>query len=257
MIKSIKLKEDYVCFFKNESFDFKPITLLVGDQGCGKSTMLGLIKEVIQSEECPSYAERETEDVGIEDFMMFDFEKNNPRVNPSNPNSSEDMLYGMGVRFSSHGEALLPIAKEIENFENTLILLDEPESSLSLRSQYTMIEIFKKCVERNNQLIIATHNLEFIKAFPDSILNLEKKKYVTPDQFVKSQKESSNFKTNREDKIIKKNNCRMGVDCECTKDSPWYDKTCVHYVDRMGKSGYNRRGEGPNSKMKKGDFKNG
>ena len=104
---------------------------------------------------------------------------------------------------------------------------------------------------------MATHNLEFIKSFPDSVLDLEKRKYVTPDKFIKSQKSPSDFKIKREDKIIKKTKCKMGVDCECTKDSSWYDRNCIHYVDRQGKSGYQRRGGGSNLKMKKGDFKNG
>ena len=50
MIKSLKFKDDYICFFKNQSFEFKGVTLLVGDQGCGKSTMLSLLFNLISKE---------------------------------------------------------------------------------------------------------------------------------------------------------------------------------------------------------------
>jgi predicted ATPase len=60
------------------------------------------------------------------------------------------------------------------------ILLDEPETSLSLRSQYLVIDLFKDTLMRNNQIIVATHNLIFMEAFPDSILSLEHGRYVTP-----------------------------------------------------------------------------
>lgn len=258
MIKKIKLKDDYVCFFKNQTFEFKPITLLVGDQGCGKSTMLdiikGLAKEGFQNKK---WIDVEAEDSNKVGFLHFDLEMHNPRVTQANPDSSESMLYHLTSNFKSHGETLLPIMKELNSIDNKIILLDEPETSLSLRSQYLMIEIFKKCIERNNQLILATHNMVFIEAFPESILNLEQGKYVSPRQFVNAQKKPSDFKDKRNDKIIKKMNCRMGINCTCPAENRgFYDKNCLHYVDRQGKSGYQREGS-MGSKMKKGDFKNG
>jgi len=252
MISKLTCIEDYICFFKGEYFDLKPITLLVGDQGCGKSTLLSALHGLAQNKNENCF---KLEKSGkIKDCVYLDLESGNPAIQQGNPNDSNDMISKMLSRLESHGETLLPILQYLENFSDKIILIDEPETALSLRSQYKMIEIFKECLERNCQVIIATHNLEFIKEFPDNILSLEHMRYVTPDEFIKLEKEPNDFKKIRKDKWIKKYNCRKGLDCECERV---YDNKCIHYVDREGKSGYDRRGSGIDSKMKKGDFKNG
>lgn len=258
MIKSIEIKEDYICFFAKEKYEFKPVTLLVGDQGCGKSTMLEILRRLADGKDKDCFKLDFTEGHPEMNCMYFDTEKGNPAIQDANPNDGNDMLYKMQARMmSSHGETLLPILEYIQNFEDTIILLDEPETALSLRSQYKMIEIFKECVNRGCQVIVATHNLEFMRAFPDGVLSLEHKKYVTPEQFVKLEQKENDFKEKRQDKWTKKYNCRLGNACECTKESSFYDQKCLHYVDREGKSGYKRRGRYPNKTMQPGDFKNG
>lgn len=254
MIKKITNLHDYICFFEKESFDFKPITLLVGDQGCGKSTMLNILRNCISQEGDYNLFKREVDNTVQKGFLMLDLEKDNPAIQQGNPNDSEDLFYKLTSRFNSHGETLLPILEHLATVEDSVILLDEPETALSLRSQYKMIEIFKGCLERNCQVIIATHNLIFMEAFPDNVLSLEHMKYVTPEEFIKLEKEPNTIKEERQDKKIKKESCRLGIKCECTR---FYDKNCVNYVDREGKSGYDRGGSRPNSKMKEGDFKNG
>jgi len=257
MINRIEIKEGiYICFFEGDAFEFKDITLLVGDQGCGKSTLLGLIKEVFNDPD-KDWISVDKKDSGIDKLILFNSENDGPRSGPANPNDGQDMLFRLQSHFSSHGETLLPIIKEVENLENTIILLDEPETALSLRSQFAIIEVFKTALKNNNQIIIATHNLEFMKAFPDNILSLEHMKYVTPEEFVELEKKPNDFKDKVDDKKIKLQNCRMGIECECTKESLFYDKNCIHYVDREGKSGYDRRGMGMSLKMQPGDFKNG
>lgn len=259
MLKKIKVKEDYICFFKGEKFQLKPITLLVGDQGCGKSTLLRIIKNCAEKTgDYSNFEIEKQEDSAIEKVMYLDLETGNPAIQQPNPNDAQDMLYKLTSRFNSHGETLFPILKHLNTVSNALILLDEPETALSLRSQFKMIEIFKACLERGCQVVLATHNLVFMEAFPDSVLSLEHMKYLTPKKFVKLEKEPNTIKETREDKRIKKVNCRMGISCTCTKETGgWYDRNCIHYVDRSGKSGYAREGRGANAKMKKGDFKNG
>ena len=257
MITKITCLHDFICFFEKESFDFKPITLLVGDQGCGKSTLLHIAKDCISQEGNASLFKREIDETVQQGFLMLDFEKDNPGMLSANPNDGDDMLYKMLSKFNSHGETLLPILEHLSTVEDTVIILDEPETALSLRSQFKMIEIFKGCLERNCQIIIATHNLIFMEAFPDSIFSLEHMKYVTPEEFVELEKEENNIKEEREDKKIKKEKCTQGTSCECANEIGRYDDKCVHYIDREGKSGYDRIGSGIQQKMKKGDFKNG
>jgi len=252
MIKKITCLNDYICFFEKESFDLKPITLLVGDQGCGKSTLLRIARYCITQEGDSNLFENKFDNTIQKGFLMLDLEKDNPAIQQGDPNDSEDMLYKMTSRFNSHGETLLPILEHLDTVEDTVILLDEPETALSLRSQYKMIEIFKGCLKRNCQIIIATHNLIFMEAFPDNVLSLEHMKYVSPEEFIKLEKEPNTIKEERKNKRIKKENCRMGLECECTKERLFYDNKCFHYVDREGNSGYDRI----NRRMKKEYFKN-
>jgi predicted ATP-dependent endonuclease of OLD family len=43
MLKSITFKQNFRCFKKGQSFQFEALTLLVGDQGSGKSSILQLL----------------------------------------------------------------------------------------------------------------------------------------------------------------------------------------------------------------------
>lgn len=230
MIKSIKFKEDYICFFKKQSFEFKDITLLVGDQGCGKSTMLSLIHSI-----CGKNEETETVDFILdkshEAIYLLNMEKDNPATSQGNPyGPSREFLSSLMSRFKSHGENLVPMLNSLEELKKSIILIDEPETALSLRSQYNFIETMKKLAKQGNQIIIATHCLTFMEAFSDNILSLEHLKYVKLKSFIKSQKNASDFKDKREDKIIKKTKCKMGINCKCANETGWYNNQCEHYV---------------------------
>lgn len=231
MIASVKFKDDYACFAKGHKFEIKPITLLVGDQGCGKSTMLDILKSIARGSKqftVKHAGKKQTKVMGL------DLEKDNPRTSSADPNNSKSMLYGMSVRYQSHGEVLLPILKLIESQSDALILLDEPETSLSLRSQYMMIEVFRKAMERNNQLVLATHNTVFMQAFDGNLLSLEHGRYVTLGEFAVLESEPSDFKYKRDDAIIKKTKCRMGHECKCAGETGWYNNRCEHYVNTRG-----------------------
>lgn len=240
MIKKITFNEDYICFLKKQNFTFNPITLLVGDQGCGKSTLLRILKDVAERGGDYKSFTSEFDDSIQEKTFLFDCEKDNPRTSRPNPDSSNSMLFAATSQFRSHGEVLLPLMKTLSDCENTIIMLDEPETSLSIRSLYLMVEIFKGCLSRNNQIFLATHNPVFMEAFSDSILSLEHNKYLTYRKFLNSQKSSSNFKDKRDDRIIKKEKCKLGIKCVCASDIGRYDNKCFHYIDRDGKSGNQR-----------------
>lgn len=231
MITQLKFKEDYFCFFKNQKFILKPITLLTGDQGCGKSTLLTAISQAVKKEET-NCIEIVTEEPLQENILKLDLEVDNPRIGYANPNDSQGMFYALTSKFRSHGEVLLPILKHIQNVSNSIILIDEPETSLSLRSQFEMIEILKTVQTRENQIIIATHNFIFMEAFPDSILSLEQNKYVKPKKFKKLQMLPSDFKEKRDDKIIKKTKCKKGNNCTCANETGWYNNKCESYIKR-------------------------
>ena len=50
MLNTLKFKENWRCFKAGDTFDFRPgVNLLVGDQGCGKSSLLQAIAASVKS----------------------------------------------------------------------------------------------------------------------------------------------------------------------------------------------------------------
>jgi predicted ATPase len=229
MIDEIKYTGYNGVFFKNEKFTFKDITLLVGDQGAGKSTILKDLKKL--NDLPPSYMDISHRDGVLNGILYFDAEKDNPRFQQANPFSGDEVLSSALSQFRSHGELMIPIWQQIQNLTNSLILLDEPETALSLRNQYKLIDIFNTMLENGNQIIAATHNLLLMQSFPDNILSVEDKRYMKPENFIKAQKKPETKITKREDKRIKFEHCKMGLDCKCAEESGRYKRSCENSVN--------------------------
>jgi predicted ATPase len=81
-------------------------------------------------------------------------------------------LYGEGLEFRSHGESFLDLFQA--RFQpNGLYILDEPEAPLSPLNQLALIALIKDMLEEEAQFIIATHS-PILMAFPGAeILSIE------------------------------------------------------------------------------------
>tara|TARA_R110000737_G_scaffold213289_3_gene230424 strand:- start:1069 stop:1776 length:708 start_codon:yes stop_codon:yes gene_type:complete len=227
MITKLTMTTDTECFFDKQSWKLKPITLLVGDQGCGKSTLIDYIRKV--SQEGSSSVIKEDDDNVLTGIRLFDLEHDNPRTKDSRGLTNDNFLSTTLTKFGSHGEALQPILSDVMDCKNTLILLDEPETSLSLRSQLKFIQEVKVAAFNGCQIIMATHCMEIINEFPDNILNLETGEYMNPRSFKKLQSKPSDFKDIRDDIIIKRDKCSMGIACKCANATGWYDRQCENH----------------------------
>lgn len=193
-LKSVKFLSDHRCFKEGDCFDMAPVTLLVGDQGCGKSTLLELLgrNDPILDIELTKRGQQ-----GVDTFY-FDSEKMNPRINDPNlyaraDGTNKGIGFGaaLGSRFTSHGETLKAFTVDALNkAENCVAFLDEPESGLSLRSQYGFLREVKDVTDRDVQLIIATHSLLLIQCFY-SVLSLEHRRWMPVSEFIDSQKQTS------------------------------------------------------------------
>lgn len=164
------------------------VNLFVGNQGCGKSTLLKLLQQNHKDIEL-----KLSDNVlknGVSSFY-FDSEKDNPRVKDpqlfTKPNG-EDI--GIGYRgallslFRSHGEVLQElIINPILKAKDCVILLDEPESGLSITNQFKLISAINKAVEMNCQFFIATHCYPLIEQF--EVVSLEHRKQMTGIDFIK------------------------------------------------------------------------
>lgn len=184
-LKRIKLGSKFRCFKRGTTFEFvNDVTLLVGDQGCGKSTILSLIQD--GKKLCKDIA---AEIVKPCKFSSFDCEKDNPRIrNYISDNSSA--MFEVLSRFSSHGETLLPILEHLKDVENTLILIDEPETALSITSQYKIVKILRESVSRNCQVIVSTHSPILMEEF-GTVFNVEKLKSENYKSYIKKAKQKA------------------------------------------------------------------
>lgn len=69
----------------------------------------------------------------------------------------KDVLMLFYMSDSSNGENTLDFLRSIEKLENSLIMLDEPETSLSVKSQKMVGGMLRKMSEKN-QVIVVTHS---------------------------------------------------------------------------------------------------
>lgn len=191
-VEKITIKETY----RNLETGFelipkKDVTLLVGDQGCGKSSLLTLLKNN-SKEHLKLKLHPDTVAKGTKTFY-FDTESMNPRVQDlyafTNPNGTSKGLglgAGLASRFQSHGEVLQILTIDIlEKASDCVLFLDEPESGLSLRNQYRFVRTIKRAVQKGCQFFIATHCVPIIEAF-EEVYDLENKKWVNSIEYVNS-----------------------------------------------------------------------
>lgn len=163
------------------------VNLFVGNQGVGKSTILTLLQQ--NHKDLEITLSEITKSKGVESYY-FDSEKNNPRLNDltsySKPNGEST---GIGVgnaiasRFMSHGECLKKFTVDgLKIAKDSVIILDEPESGLSLTNQYLLIKAIKKAIKNNCQIFISTHCYPLIEAF--DVISLEHHETMTGVDFI-------------------------------------------------------------------------
>lgn len=176
MLKRVTFKRDYRCFKQGETISFEPLTLLVGDQGCGKSTVLQLLtnagrkdaSEIISIEATPIAT------------RAFDYEKDSPRKG--------DVFTRTDVfsRMVSHGEFVRKLNESICEQKGVCWLQDEPDASLSIRSCLKLAEDIKTALANGCQVIAAVHAVTLIQQFK-RVFSLEDRSWMTPDEFIQRQ----------------------------------------------------------------------
>ena len=178
---------------KDFNVECSDVNLFVGDQGCGKSTLLKLL-QTNHSDVKLTFSDYVKKN-GVDTFY-FNSEIDNPRIKDpelfTKPNG-EDVGIGYGgaliSRFKSHGEVLEKfIINPLLNAKNCVILLDEPESGLSITNQFKLIDAIKTAVNNNCQLFIATHCYPIIEQF--NVISLEHNQQMIGVDFITKIKNS-------------------------------------------------------------------
>lgn len=180
-------------FLPGQIFRFtEPITVLVGDIGIGKSTMLKLI-----GTEDPAVSISKT----CKNVVWWDSEFGNPRTrnfeildfflqyvsNIEIPEEEKLKINRIVKDFlvlnseestvtCSHGEKLFPILESVKNHTGSLILLDEPDSGLSIGKIEEFVRVIKGTIEHGSEYIIATHS-PVLMSKVSKVFNMESGEY--------------------------------------------------------------------------------
>jgi predicted ATPase len=193
-LKAIQFSKEFRKIFKvGDEVNFFPgITLLVGDQGSGKSSVLSCILGKNREKAIkPIWGEDGGNSKGL-GVASFDFEHDNPRIKghfPLNATGNQ-MAFQIGVKWQSHGETNLMLSRGMLGKDlpkdSSIICLDEPESGLSVRSQYKVWDFLSKAAESGKQLIIATHSTILIEQ-ASKVFSMEHRQEMTAAEFLKTQ----------------------------------------------------------------------
>ncbi len=198
MLTTVTFKESYRCFAAGEVVEFRPgLNLIVGDQGCGKSTVLSLLRSGSGGDRYDREEAARRISVGFDgltNVYSFDFEKDSPR-SKSYFEEGQSMAFQVKARFVSHGELNLAIAKMISDAEkkNLTFLLDEPDSNLSPRSVFSLLGMFKKVAARGDQILASVHNPILIEGVPE-VLSLEHRRWMKSSEFMEAMRNPEPYK---------------------------------------------------------------
>ena len=178
MLQQIKFLKDYRCFKKGRVIDFKPLTLLVGDQGVGKSTLLHLLGDFKPKDKEPVIAVICSDRI---ETRSFDYEKDSPRMS-----SYVSTILDVATRFNSHGEFVRLMNETLRDQKGILWMMDEPDGALSIRSCLKLAESIKVALNNKCQIIAAVHSPILISQFPE-VYSLEHSKWLKPEEFIATQ----------------------------------------------------------------------
>ncbi len=202
LLDKIRFKEAIITIPKDFELEFKSkITLLVGDNGCGKSTILDAIRSHFEIAD-PSYMKRDyrslevSPEIAKESVMYFDSHAMDKKFSGT---FGDDMNLQLKTMRLSSGQGLLTqmIERGFFKAKKKVIILDEPCRGLSLKKQYLLFEGFmQSCMINDNQLILSTHSEVFMRLakldpcihYSCSLFSVEAMRYMTYEEFIESQK---------------------------------------------------------------------
>lgn len=192
MITTITFKQKHRGLFKvGDVIDLRPLTFLVGDNGSGKTTLLNLIASRAKNNSSAVISINDDAFTGIDGYVRMDMEKDNPRKQSENAFT----LFGAMSTFRSHGETNMDIfVHDMSKFRNMLVILDEPDQALSIRSIYRLFSILQSIIENGCQVIAAIHSQTMMELV-DEVYSVEHKQWMIPDKFLQTQKRSKKLKT--------------------------------------------------------------
>jgi energy-coupling factor transporter ATP-binding protein EcfA2 len=162
-------------FSKGQNISIKKgINILVGDNGCGKSQLIHILKKT---------------GLFSDKTIHVDMEKANPTI--SRPDPENGPLHGytideINTQFmwaaESHGETREGVLLSVISLDFDMLILDEPEQGLSLKNQKKYINALKAL---GKDVIIITHSKVFIEEV-EEVFDVEKMEWINSKEYLKN-----------------------------------------------------------------------
>lgn len=205
ILKNVKYKD--ILDIENLDIPKNKVTSIVGESGCGKTTLLRLLNKLIS----PNQGEMLYDGRTIDDIDSIELRRSVvmlPQTPVIFPGSVRDNLL-IGLKFSEKPDApdeeltktlsMVHLSKSLDEnaeklsggekqrlalgrvvlMEPEVFLLDEPSSALDEDTEQLIIEKLCGFVrEKNKTLIMVTHSKRVAQAFSDSIVEIKKGKIV-------------------------------------------------------------------------------
>jgi predicted ATPase len=168
----------------------QPVTMIAGDNGSGKSTILEAVAAAIGFDEQGGELERLGELPAVprpvlDGALVPEMSDTRPRngyylraesffnvaafVDSGDRFAPDLSLYGdTPLHEQSHGESFLALAANRFG-ANSLYLLDEPEAALSVTGALALLAIVMRAAQAGAQFVIATHS-PILLAIPDAVI---------------------------------------------------------------------------------------
>ena len=204
MIELLFMRKDYRSLAKGTMIPFLPgVNLLVGDQGCGKSTILQCLV-ALGGVKRSFWKKDQTRDIKEVAMLLVnkplpvfahDYENDSPRTSPAMDCMGQlPMGMTIGHMRGSHGQSSREINRLIGEQKNAYIILDEPDSGLSCRSALVLANDMKKAVAQGCQVIASVHHPWLIEQFK-TVYSVERHQHMPSEKFLESMRDVSAFET--------------------------------------------------------------
>jgi len=189
MLNLVCVLKPWRCFTGGEVIQFRPgVNLLVGNQGTGKSSLLEAIQirgmkkpkslHLPAADSVPVIIDFQGDAVPV---FAFDFERDNYRTKSF---FEDDITFHIGAMRSSHGEMVLAMLQGLEIVDKKLLVLfDEPDMALSIKSCRRLVRCFNHVADLGGQVIATAHNPIVIASY-EHVYSVEHGKWIGGKEYI-------------------------------------------------------------------------